>query len=238
MPFAHNNNEPVLRKDMDKLIDERVDKLIDDKVRKELQRFSAVGEIDAYIKNQNWSRHASAKSILPSKILPRTVAGEVPVAWQALRYDADNDIAGFPTVPYTKLYNSGTQTKGSGSLKKVTFDNAPIDTASWADLDNNRIDVGIDGRIRVHGNVRHTSDGTGNRRGAVIYINGSAKGSMFIQPVTGGNTDVSVIGDLSVSSGDYVELYSFQDTGGNLTLEGGDHVTFLIVEFLPDAKES
>lgn len=238
MPFDHKDNSPVLHKDLNELIDERVQQLVDEKVRAELKRFSAMGEIDAYMKNENWGRHANARSILPSKILPNTVEGVRPIAWQALRYDETNDIVGFPTVPYTKIFNSSSQTKGSGSLKKVTFDTAPIDTAGWADLSSNRINIGQAGRVRVHGNVRHDSSASGNRRGAVIYLNGSAKGSMFVANPSGGNADVSVIGDLEVAVDDYVELYSFQDTGSNLALQGGDHITFLVVEFLPDAKDS
>ena len=128
-----------------------------------------------------------------------------------------------PGLPYGRIKGSGTQTISNftGSNTKVTlFDNATLskkDGVSWDDT-NKRFTVLNAGIYNLSAKLVWQAQGTavGYRR-VFIYKNGSSQGDFIIGP-NAASFPVSVEFDLPCDSGDLLEVYCSQTSGGNLNL--------------------
>lgn len=128
-----------------------------------------------------------------------------------------------PGLPYGRIKGSSTQTISNftGSNTKVTlFDNATLsekDGVSW-DNTNKRFTVLNAGIYNLFAKLVWQAQATavGYRR-VFIYQNGSSQGDYIIGPNTT-SFPVSVEFDLPCASGDLLEVYCSQTSGGNLNL--------------------
>jgi hypothetical protein len=128
--------------------------------------------------------------------------------------------ASTPAFTGVALTNSAVQTLSNSTNTAITFDTETFDTNAYHSTVTNTsritIPVGYAGYYRITGAVAYASNATG-LRSAKVYKNGTSIFHYSVTAVATGNpasTAVSFIANLA--EGDYLELYAFQNSGGNL----------------------
>lgn len=128
---------------------------------------------------------------------------------------------------YARAYDSGaTQTIPNATSTAITFnsESADTDTMHSTTTNTSRLTCNTAGLYLIEGNVRYTSGATGLRE-TEIYLNGLAGKIIAIMSMPVGATPAiitlkaSVIYQLAVN--DYVEVFAYQSSGGNLTVITG-----------------
>jgi hypothetical protein len=115
-------------------------------------------------------------------------------------------------------------------------DTEVFDTSSFHSptSDNSRITIptGLGGKYAVVAGIQYATNATGMRY-CSIYKNGAIEAVQRTpaNSVSLAGTLLTASTIISLSAGDYVELYGFQNSGGNLNVNTGTS-TFLAVQFL------
>lgn len=140
------------------------------------------------------------------------------------------------TLPTAEVYQTVTQTIATGTWTAITQDSTILDTDSQHSnsTNNSRFTCQIAGWYSVSGAVGFNTNSTG-ARGASIYKNGAVlpTGSGAVT-ATSNAIHVATAGRVLVQLGvgDYVEMYGWQNSGGNLgTATGGQYNSYLYVEW-------
>lgn len=136
-------------------------------------------------------------------------------------------------IPTTKedkgcrVYNSAAQTIGDASWTALTFDSEAYDTDGMHSTSTNtsRLTCVTAGKYLVHGQVTFAANATGSRwvaikKNGTFYVNESRPNAGSSSTVV---FHVDLLVDLAVN--DYVELFVFQTSGGNLNVNGGNATT-------------
>lgn len=124
-----------------------------------------------------------------------------------------------PTFNY---YQSVAQTLTTGTTTKITFTSSNFDTTSGM-FASSRFTPTIAGYYQINTNVTLTLGSTTGLRACYIYKNGTQYAA--------GSTSNGYTGDYSTSSvssviycngsTDYIEVYAYQNSGGNLATIAG-----------------
>ena len=127
------------------------------------------------------------------------------------------------------LYKSTAQTASNSTWTAITFDSENFDVNGYHDTstNNTRITIpsGKGGYYSLTGSLNWGGNTTGART-AAIYLNGSLNKVLGQHPSTIANdvyTEFNYI--MNLSAGDYVEMYGFQLSGGNLSMQGATTAT-------------
>jgi hypothetical protein len=127
---------------------------------------------------------------------------------------------GLPTIGTIHL--SGTQSVSSGSAVKVNLNAEDFSNATNIDVaTNHRIGVTQDGYYLITGNVGFSSNASAATYQAYIYKNGSAAANAFASPGASVSVSVPVTAVLSLSAGDYIELFGSYSAGTSTFNAGG-----------------
>lgn len=115
------------------------------------------------------------------------------------------------------LTRTTTQTISTGTVTALAFDAEEVDTDTLHDnsTNNSRVTIALTGKYFVFGQVDYEASSTGQRQ-ARIHKNGSEFLTSIVDSSTAGIVIVQVATVMSLSSGDYVELATYQDSGGDL----------------------
>lgn len=133
-----------------------------------------------------------------------------------------------PSFVGCSLYKSGNQTLSNATFTALTFDTESFDTDAFHSTSSNtsRITIpsGKAGKYLLHGSISYGAGSNGSTlRSAAIYKNGSA--DKYVVVTLGvGNSDegrLSFACTLDLAVNDYVELWFYQASGGNLDVVGG-----------------
>jgi len=126
--------------------------------------------------------------------------------------------------------NSAQQTIANVTFTALTWNGEEYDTSSFHSTSSNNsritIPTGLGGYYRISGNVRFVSNGTG-RRLVQLRKNGGMIKETEVTP--GASAELSLWTNcvLPFVAGDYLEIYVYQSSGGNLNIyAGGDQVWF------------
>ena len=148
---------------------------------------------------------------------------------KASNTDLDFTWGAAPTPPFVgcSLYKSGSQTISNTTFTAITFDTESYDTDTFHSTSSNtsRITIpsGKAGKYLLHGTIGYGAGSNGSTlRSAAIYKNGAAA-KYNVVTLGVGNDDagrLSFACTLDLAVADYVELYFYQASGGNLVLEG------------------
>lgn len=149
------------------------------------------------------------------------------------RYEADQSTIS-STQPQQRMrvlvFNAAGQSIGSGAVTAVTFDTKVFDTAGlWAAT---KITIPSTGRVsgawQINGQVAWPSSAAGTKRVLQIRKNGATilATAQFAPVAQIQLQSVDVLVN-DPSFGDFYELVVTQDSGGNLTLAGGQDQTFV-----------
>jgi hypothetical protein len=125
-----------------------------------------------------------------------------------------------------RVYNSGAITLTTATTTLLTFDTERFDTSSIHSTSSNtgRLTAPRAGKYIIVANVRFAPNATGARR-VEFRLNAAGSGAggtrigMVIQQAVTVASLVTIVNLTSVyqfASGDYVEVFAHQDSGGNL----------------------
>ncbi|MEY2701382.1 MAG: hypothetical protein RLY43_2 [Bacteroidota bacterium] len=145
------------------------------------------------------------------------------------------DIQKYQLFRGCRVYNNsgGTQTVSAGATAKVVFNTVDFDTSSFWNVTNTRIEIpaGIS-KIRLYGTVRFPEAATtNNQRFAFFYKNGSniLQTSAATNTLSGSSVCISS-GIITVSSGDYIELYAGNSDSASKSISQASNSTFFSME--------
>ena len=129
--------------------------------------------------------------------------------------------------PLVRVYKSGNQTIATATATAVTFDSELLDTDTIHDnaTNNSRLTAKLAGKYYVWGICQFAIDSTGHICGFYIYKNGALEslGNFMPQAVVGTIGDICTGGAIvSLAVNDYVEMFAYQESGGNLVVAGGN----------------
>lgn len=128
------------------------------------------------------------------------------------------------------IYKSTTQSIPNATDTKVAFNAIVFDDVGGWDSVNNRYIVRTAGKYAVKTLLSYTGNAAGIRD-LQIKINGATR--VRVQRLTNGpgyNTGVLGSRNFDLVAGDYIEVFTYQDSGGALNLEAGTQWTYLSVE--------
>jgi hypothetical protein len=117
---------------------------------------------------------------------------------------------------------TAAQSLGNNSLVKITFNTASstpdigsYDPQGWFNNASDRIVVGQAGFYNITANVGFASNAT-SRRLILIYVNGNQREGVQVPASPSGTTLLSISSNVYLDSGDYVEVFALQQSGGAL----------------------
>ena len=132
-----------------------------------------------------------------------------------------------PTFVGCSLYKSAAQTISNTTFTALTFNSESFDTDAFHSTATNTsritIPAGKAGKYLLHGTIGYGAGSNGSTlRSAAIYKNGSAEKYVVVTLGVGNddNGRLSFACTLDLAVADYVELYFYQASGGNLDVEG------------------
>jgi hypothetical protein len=133
--------------------------------------------------------------------------------------------AGGSTFAGVSLKKSTAQTVSTSTFTALTFDQENYDTNTYHDnsTNNTRITIpsGKAGYYQLSGSVVFGGNATGSR-GLELRKNGSSLYYLFFAPGLAANDAVYAFANaIQLSVADYLEIFVFQSSGGNLPIEAG-----------------
>ena len=136
-------------------------------------------------------------------------------------------------LPAFNGYQTTPQTLTTAVWTAISIDTETFDTDSGHDnvTNNTRYTIQVDGLYVILGTVAFAASATG-LRGSKIFKNGAVLIGSETLIAPGPATGTSAVCQIAAQlvAGDYIELYGFQQSGGNLnTLNNGECASTLLV---------
>ena len=127
---------------------------------------------------------------------------------------------GAANTPAFHVVKTSNQSIGNASDTKVTFDSETFDTASAFASDKFTVPAGEGGKYFIYCNVAFAADSGGNRIN-YLYKDGA---SMFRISSFGGSAGSNTFASsgliVSLSAAEYLEIYTYQSSGGSINALG------------------
>lgn len=115
-----------------------------------------------------------------------------------------------------RIYNSAVQAIVTATNTKITFDTVRRDDGGLADLANDRLVAQVAGWYVISAGFGFAANATGNR-GGELMVNGTIEiAQQFYEAPAVGVAVMSITAVYYLAATDYVELFGFQTSGGNL----------------------
>ena len=138
--------------------------------------------------------------------------------------------AGGANTPGFLAYLSSNQTISHNSTTKIQCNTEVYDTDNAYDNSSNfrfTVPSGKAGKYHIFGQVRPNTSTDYEYSEAIIKVNGSDKIQTTARNI--GRDTLVMVSTLDLSVGDYIELFYYQDSGGDITVSGNAsvHRTFL-----------
>jgi hypothetical protein len=174
---------------------------------------------------------------------PSFSAGEIPTAAKLTSIKTAGDFWALTPRCYGYASTATTITTG-GNAQVITLDAEVYDIVQSGDspshdlvTNNSRVYVRTSGKYEIAAQVYFAANATGVRTGSVrLNAAGSGTGGTALVQTsqsalsTGGTALVFPVVEAALVAGDYLELFGFQNSGGNLATSTGIGVTFLRIK--------
>ena len=148
-------------------------------------------------------------------------SGATGSASTAARRDHAHAMPADPTADISvRAYNTANISTSSGSWAPLTLDSERFDTDSMHSDSSNteRLTCNTAGKYAIFGIARHATDTTGQRMLRVL-LNGTTTIAEIKFDAGASDVTEGIATLYSLSATDYVELQSFQNSGGALNIE-------------------
>jgi len=137
--------------------------------------------------------------------------------------DSGQDIGPFITGSYdigARIYHNANQSLSTTTSTLLIFNSERYDTNGMHSGSSGQLYCNIAGKYIISGNARFASDNAGDRM-LIIYLNGTtAIGLQRVEAVeVAEHTTINVSTIYELEVGDYVELWAYQASGGDLNVE-------------------
>jgi len=145
---------------------------------------------------------------------------------------ATSGIVGLPKQSACLLYQNTQQTLAHNTWTKVVLDAKEFDVQNEGDTANYRITVSQDGKYLIIGAIGFYYDDVVADKivACSIRVNGGGRAIYYAQSsVADRGLSVGVSRTLSLSAGDYIELYGFHNFGADARLLAESFRTYLCV---------
>jgi hypothetical protein len=118
-----------------------------------------------------------------------------------------------------KAYNNANQSITTGTVTAINLQVEDFDTDGLHDnvTNNTRLTVQLTGIYEIHANILWDTNATGGRH-CIIRKNGVAT-DLLVSSIPGNGAfspNSHISGFIQLTAGDYIEMFGFQDSGGNL----------------------
>jgi len=128
----------------------------------------------------------------------------------------DSGILDLPKQSGCRVYLNTTQTIPNTTTTKVEFDAEHYDTQNEFDpTTNHRFTATKAGKYLVTANLEYVNVTVDTRYHIEIHKNGSNVCSRIIQASVGQNLGVTLSAVIDLGANDYIEIYTYQTSGGN-----------------------
>lgn len=118
--------------------------------------------------------------------------------------------------PAARVTRGTAQTIGNGGFAAMSWSSANYDDDEmWSAGAPTRLTAPRDGRYNIGGAVTWSSNASGTRA-VQLRVNGSVVLCAIDTPAISGAMSMAIFDQYELSAGDYVELYVYQSSGGNL----------------------
>jgi len=123
-----------------------------------------------------------------------------------------------PFAEGARVYNNKNQTIPSSSWTPLGFNSEHDDLDGLHDvvIDNSRIYIKIPGTYEIIGNIVFEPSPYGSRAVSIVANGGVWWGYSQVQPTQSSTTGLSVMTQVYLNAGDYVECWVYHNKGGNL----------------------
>lgn len=138
-------------------------------------------------------------------------------------------------APYSRFSvgPSTSQVIGNKSFTKVQFNTAAVNKGSNFVTASNRYVAPVAGVLQAYAGLQYQAAPDGTVLFVLFYKNGSEIYAGSVSAGGAGNQGPSVAASIELAAGDYVEVYCWQDSGGNLSLSSNVARVFFTGLFLP-----
>lgn len=173
---------------------------------------AAKGDLIAFSASDTASNVAVGSN---GKVLVADSAKSVGVGW------------GYPTMPTVKVYRSATLNHtNTGGYQTIAWDAELYDTDSMHDISTNttRLVAPVDGKYRITAFVGIAYNATGKRY-VGFYVNGGTTAiarSDGATIIATDNSNMQACLDISLTATQYIEVVTYQNSGGNLAYTVGN----------------
>ena len=122
-----------------------------------------------------------------------------------------------------RVYNSGAITLTTGAITALTFDSESYDTDTIHSTvaNQSRLTATTAGKYCIWGNVSFATNATGVRMVKITKDGATDIAKIRAEPVSVAThpTEITISCEYQLAATNYVELYCFQSSGGNLNVE-------------------
>jgi len=146
---------------------------------------------------------------------------------------ATSGVVGLPKQSACRMCLSTDQSIPTDTSTRVNLDTKDFDIQNEGDTSNHKITVTESGIYLILGQVgwKGSTVVDGKRYSAIIKVNGAIKKRVNLVPGASEFFDIPVECLLSLSAGDYIELYVWHNSGSNATiLSYYDHTALSVIK--------
>jgi hypothetical protein len=154
-----------------------------------------------------------------------TVTGTMLASATVAQSNLAANVAG--NGPAFSAYVNGAQTVGNSSWTRMSINTTSFDTAIAVNTSTYRFTAPVAGYYYMSGQVSFVGSSTGYAQMA-LYVNNSATNNGNAAPNnTNVGAQVSLAAIVLLAVNDYVELYGWQNSGGNLNTQNSSTQNYL-----------
>lgn len=176
--------------------------------------------------NPTFIGNASVENVGDRKSINRNEKGK---GW-VMRRDGTTD--GFGMDSFCRVYLAADATITAGAPRKILFDTKTFDNLSEFSTSNNRFTAVRAGNYLVNSVVKIDPSAADVAYFLQIRVNGTIIASKALFAYTAAAFSLQVTDYLSLSVGDYVEIWVDSGEGGDVTAKGGTTLTYLNIHRL------
>lgn len=180
------------------------------------------------IKDSNGNTTVASKAIKRADATTALVSDELTSGLiHILQYDSSADVyrmiykaQGATTHIGARVFNSAAITLTTATITYLTFDSERFDTDAIHSTSSNtgRITCNTPGKYLIWANVSYAFNATG-RRFLGLRLNGTTLIGQIVHAPSTGSTELSISTVYDLAAADYIEVKTYQDSGGNLDIQ-------------------